>query len=131
MIVLDTHAWIWFLDDPHRLSTRARKAVDRAVQAGKVHVSSISVWEVAMLVDRGRLQLHRDLADWLADTERLPFLHFVPVDNAIAVKSVQLPAPLHGDPADRLIVATALHLGAALVTRDARLVGYRHVKTVW
>jgi len=131
LIVLDTHAWVWFLDDQRKLSARARRLVEREVQAGTVRVSSISVWEVAMLVDRGRLRLNRDVTDWLGDAERLPFIHFVPIDNRVALKSVHLPAPLHGDPADRFIVATALLLGASLVTKDARLLEYPHLETIW
>ncbi len=131
MIVLDTHAWVWLLDDPRQIPRRARKAIDAAVDGRKLFVSSISVWEVSMLAARGRLQLNRDVADWLADAERVPFLQFVPVDNSIALKSVFLPSPLHGDPADRMIVATALSLRASLVTRDKKLADYPHVKTIW
>lgn len=131
MILLDTHVWIWFLDDPAMLSTRARKSIENAVQSGKVFVSSISVWELCMLVARGRLRLNRNVSEWLNDCEMLHFLKFVPVDNAIARISVDLPPPLHGDPADRMIVATAQHLGISVVTKDAKLIDYPHVKTVW
>jgi PIN domain nuclease of toxin-antitoxin system len=94
-------------------------------------ISSISCWEVALLVKKGRLELTMDPGDWIARSESLPYLCFVPVDNHIAQRSVALPAPLHQDPADRIIVATALSLGAELVTRDRRLHRYRHVPTVW
>jgi len=70
-------------------------------------------------------------ADWISHSEALGLLRFVPVDNHIAVRSVALPAPLHDDPADRIIVATALSLGATLVTKDRRLRRYRHVKSLW
>jgi PIN domain nuclease of toxin-antitoxin system len=68
---------------------------------------------------------------WIAHVEALPFLRFVPVDPRIAVASVQLEGFPHRDPADRIIVATALGLGATLVTGDRRLRAYRGVKTVW
>lgn len=131
MIVVDTHAWVWYLTDPDKLSKRARAAIDKGVSNAKAYVSSISVWEVAMLVERQRLVLTRDLDDWLDDAERVGMFAFVAVDNAIARRSVRLPEPLHGDPADRIIAATALELGASLVTKDRRLIDYPHVATVW
>lgn len=70
-------------------------------------------------------------SDWIARCEALPFFNFVPVDNAIGVRSVGLPEPLHRDPADRIIIATALSLGMPLVTQDAKIRGYSHVKTIW
>lgn len=84
-----------------------------------------------MLVKKNRLRLSIPVADWVAGSRRLPFLHFVPVDVEIARRSVELPPPLHPDPADRIIVATALATGAVLVTRDARLQAYPEVETVW
>jgi PIN domain nuclease of toxin-antitoxin system len=72
-----------------------------------------------------------DVADWVAKAESLPFLQFVPVDNRIAIRATRLPEPLHADPADRIIVATTLALGATLVTKDDRLRRYRHVDTLW
>ncbi len=130
MIVLDTHAWLWWLSDPDKLSRRARSAIDAALGPG-IHVSSISAWEVTLLVRKGRLTLRMPVDDWIARSEGLPFLRFVPVDNRIAVRSNALPAPMHDDPADRIIVATAQLLGAALVTKDQRLRRYRPVKSIW
>jgi PIN domain nuclease of toxin-antitoxin system len=72
-----------------------------------------------------------DVEAWVAKSEALPFLHFVPVDNAIAIKSVKLPDPFHPDPADRIIIATALTLGFPLVTRDEKILDYPHVRTTW
>jgi PIN domain nuclease of toxin-antitoxin system len=130
VIVLDTHAWLWWLSDPNRLSRRARSAIDSSLGAG-VRVSSISAWEVTLLVRKGRLTLRLPPEEWIARSEALPFLRFVPVDNRIAVRSNALPAPIHEDPADRIIVATALALGAGLVTKDQRIRRYRHVKAIW
>ena len=131
MIVLDTHALLWWVNDPTALSGPARKAIAAAVETKLVHVSCISSWEMALLVERGRLRLSLDVRDWLCRCEALPFLTFVPVSNAIAVESVRLPDFLHADPADRIIAATALSLGAALVTKDDKLQRYQHVKTIW
>jgi len=131
LIVLDTHAWLWWLSDPDKLSRRARTAIDGSLGSAAVHVSSISAWEVTLLVRKGRLTLRLPADEWIARSEALSFLRFVPLDNRIAVRSNSLPAPIHDDPADRMIVATALVLGASLVTKDARLRRYRHVKTIW
>lgn len=129
--MLDTHAWLWWLSDPGKLSRRAESAIDAALGAAAVHVSSISVWEVTLLVRKGRLTLRMPVEEWIAQSEGLPFVRFVPVDNRIAVRSNSLAAPIHDDPADRMIMATALVLGASLVTKDQRLRRYRHVKTIW
>lgn len=131
MILLDTHAWIWWVGAPDQLSPVAREAADRAADEGGLHVSAISVWEAAMLVDRGRLVLSLPFNEWLRRCEDLRFLHFVPVDHRVAVRAVHLPGDLHRDPADRIIVATAMGLGIPLVTRDRKLRDYPHVQTIW
>lgn len=131
MIVLDTHTLLWWVNDPASLSKPARKAIDAAMPAHAISVSCISSWEIAMLVERGRLRLALDVRDWICRCEALPFLTFVPVNNAIAVESVRLPDFPHADPAGRIIAATALSLGAALVTKDDKLRSYPHLKTIW
>jgi len=131
MIVLDTHVLIWWVNDPSFLSPAARGVIDDAVRADGVAVSCISSWEIALLVGRGRLHLALDVRDWLSRCEALPFLSFVPVDCAVAVESVRLPDFPHPDPADRIIAATALSMGAVLVTKDERLRGYPPLKTLW
>ena len=132
MIVLDTHAWVWWVADPDRLPERARVAIQESIAAGvPAHVSTISTWEVAMLVARGRLELTMDPVEWIARAEAAPEIAFVPVDNRIALGAVRLEGFAHRDPADRLIVATALDLGATLVTADQRLRSYEAVTTLW
>ncbi len=131
MILLDTHVWLWFISNPELLSKKANRVVDSALREEKIFISSISAWEVALLVYNKRLQLTLDVADWIAKSEMLPYFQFIPVDNAIAIKSVSLPKPLHSDPADRIIIATAISLGASLVTKDKKILNYPHVKTVW
>ncbi len=131
MIVLDTHVWLWWLSGFERLSRKASRLIAHAIPQKGIYVSSISVWEVAQLVARRRLQLAMNVTDWLAKSEALPFVNFIPVDNAIAIKSVELPEPLHQDPADRIIIATALILGFPLVTKDRGITKYAHVRTIW
>lgn len=131
MIVLDTHVWVWWLNDPSVLPSKARSVVRAAAAERAVYVSSISTWEVVLLAARDRITFTMDAADWIARSEALPFLHFVPVDNAIAIRSVRLPEPFHKDPADRIIVATAIAIGAPVVSSDARILKYPHVKAIW
>jgi PIN domain nuclease of toxin-antitoxin system len=132
VIVLDTHALIWWLSDPERVPAKARQMIDAAIKAADpIAVSSISLWEIAMLVARERLVFSIHVDTWIARVEALAFLTFVPVDNRIAVRAVQLVDFPHRDPADRMIVSTALGMGATLVTADARLRSYSIVRTVW
>lgn len=131
MTLLDTHAWVWLVAEPKRLSTRARRHIDTEMHSGALLVSSMSVWEVAMLNERGRLALTIGVEDWVAHCEALPFLSFVPVSNRIALESVRLTEFPSLDPANRIMVATALGVGATLVTADRRIHSYSRVRTVW
>ncbi len=131
MIVLDTHAWVWFVSSPELLSKRAKASIEAAMANNGVLISSISTWEIALLVAKNRMQLKMDVDDWITKSEKLPFVEFIPVDNSIAIKSVNLPEPFHSDPADRIIIATAITAGAILVTKDAKILKYSHVETIW
>jgi len=131
LIVLDTHTWVWFVSNPELLSKASRKAIDAAIMKKAIFISSISAWEVAQLAVKERLELTIPIDDWIAQSERLPFFQFLPVDNSIAIKSVNLPDPFHKDPADRIIVATAITIGAPVITKDEKLLKYPHVETIW
>jgi len=130
MIVLDTHAWIWHLTDPGKLSDRSRTLIERERGMRGVKVSSISVWELLMLIKRGRLELSLSPASFLRRAERLSYVEYVPIDNAIAQASVELP-DIHRDPADRLILATARELGCGVLSMDRRLAEYGVVAVLW
>lgn len=131
MILLDTHVWVLFVSNPEFLSKKARRSLDTAMDEKEILISSISTWEVAILVAKKRLRLTLSVDDWIAKSEALPFITFIPVDNSVAIKSVNLPPPLHNDPADRIIIATAISMGAPLVTKDKKLLKYPHVQTIW
>lgn len=131
MIVLDTHAWLWWVSSPELISSAARKTIDQAMADGQIAISAISAWEVAVLVKKGRLELTMLADDWIARSEALPFLRFIPVDNRIALRAVSLPGRLHDDPADRIIIATTLSLGGTLITKDGKIRKYPHVQTLW
>ncbi len=128
MIVLDTATWIWRASDPKRLTTSARRAIDEAERA---LVAAISVWEVAMLVAKRRIQLDRPVEQWVDIALALPGIQLAQLDPAIAVRSTKLPGEFHPDPADRIIVATALENAVPIVTPDERIRSYPHVQSTW
>lgn len=132
MIAIDTQVLIWWVASPEKLSKKALKSINGEVESGQLLlVSAICVWEIYMLVQKGRLKLSMDIDAWLEKIEKLPYFQFVPVDNKIASKSVTLPEPFHADPADRIIVATAREFGAVLVSSDRRLLNYKYVQSLW
>jgi len=123
-VLLDTHTLIWLLDGDRALSPAAVTVIERAAREATVFVAAITPWEIAMLVAKGRLTLTRDVQEWVDDALRQPGVALAPLDPAIAIASTRLPGTIHGDPADRLIVATARHVDALLVTADERLLAY-------
>lgn len=132
MIVLDTHALVWWVNGDPDLSDKAKTAIDAARRtASGIVISSISAWEIALLVQRGRLLLTMPVPQWLATVALVDAVHFVAVDNDIAVQSTSLPGEFHKDPADRMIVATARKLGFSLVSKDEKIRAYPHVTTIW
>lgn len=132
MILLDTHVLIWWVDNPSKLSSKAQNLIESSIKKEEpIIVSSISVWEIFLLTKKSRLGFTIDINSWLEKVESLGFLQFIPVDNRIASKSILLPEPLHNDPADRIIIATAREYGAKLVTSDKKILGYKHVKAFW
>jgi PIN domain nuclease of toxin-antitoxin system len=131
VIVLDTHALVWWAAGAPGLSPRARRAIQSETRQGPVSASAISVFEIATAVRRGRLELAVPLEQWLADLRLLPELRFEPVSADIAHLAGAFEEAMPGDPADRIIVATAVKLQARLVTADDRLRLTRKVETVW
>lgn len=132
MIVLDTHALLWWANGERaQLSAAAASAIDAEMDGGQILVSSMSAWELAMLVERGRVALSMDVASWLDTLSRIDAVQMVPVDSEIVVKSVQLPGDFHKDPADRIIVATARKFAAPLVSADEKIRSYPHVRAIW
>lgn len=121
-VLLDTHALVWLVSAPDRLGRSALRLANVAQDSGGLYVSAISFWEVAMLDQRGSLRLKAGPGRWRSDVLRLG-VREAPVDGAIAIRSTELMSA-HRDPADRMIVATALGLGATLVTADEALLGW-------
>ncbi len=131
MILLDTHVWLWWLSGAGGLSTAASTAIDEAIDADGVTVSTISTWEIALLVDRERLTLRIPVGEWIEASEAVPSLSFVPPSNRIMLESVALPGQFHRDPTDRIIVATARMEGMSVVTKDTKIQDYPHVQSLW
>lgn len=127
-LLYDTHAWVWSAaGDEAQLGTSARAAIQHAARTGSLRVAAISVWEVAMLHAKGRVQLSLDLTQWVHQALGAAGTRLVPLEPEIAIESTRLPGAFHGDPADRLLVATARVLGASLLTRDRAILEYaRH-----
>jgi PIN domain nuclease of toxin-antitoxin system len=129
--LLDTHAWVWWLTEDRRLSARAKSAIKTALVEQGLWISLISVWEVAKKVEKKQLMLDRPLDQWLDEAVTPPGLGVWELTRPILVESCELPQPFHGDPADQILVATARHHGAMLVTKDQRIRRYAHVQSVW
>ena len=132
LIVLDTHVLIWWVSGIETLSPKAANIIAKhQLIERSILISSITAWEISMLVERGRLTLNMEVQAWLEQVGRIPAVEFVPLDNTIAVKSACLPGEFHKDPADRILVALARQGSHSLVTADKKIRGYTHVKSVW
>lgn len=125
MIVLDTHAWIWWVDNSPRLSQSVRDRIDTDAD---IRVCGISILEVATAASMGRLVLRPSTIQWLAVAQTA--VHIEPLTDVLCCASVVLPGDFHRDPADRLIVALARQLDVELVTADHKILAYKAVKTI-
>ena len=133
MILLDTHALVWAVEGDRRLGTNASAAIAAAERAGVVGVSAITPWEIALLAERNRLRLAQEVGTWIEALLALPGITLMPIGPEIAIDSARLPGAFHSDPADRLIIATARHSGARLLTADGTILSYAkrgHVDTI-
>jgi PIN domain nuclease of toxin-antitoxin system len=127
MIILDTHIWIWNVQGDSRLRAEHKELIQEH-EAGRIGISSISLWEVAKAVELGRLTLPVPIEDWFEFALRAPGIEILPLSPKIAVASTQLPGAFHKDPFDQLIVATARVYDAPLLTADLTILKYPHVK---
>jgi PIN domain nuclease of toxin-antitoxin system len=128
VILLDTHAWIWWVTKSKKLSSKALAAIQKSLEIG---ISVISCWEVAMLVAKGRIGFSMNVSDWIHKSLTLDKVRLVGLSPEIAIRSTCLPGVFHGDPADRFLIASALDQAAPLVTKDAAIRNYQHCRTVW
>ena len=124
-LLLDTHVWIWLLLGDRRLKNpKLLKPINRAAAESRLKVSMMSVWELGMLESKGRIRLQQDPMQWVRRALSQPGISLAPLTEEIAMQSTRLPGEFHGDPVDRILVATALNLKAALLTADQRILTY-------
>lgn len=130
-IVLDTHAWIWWVTNDSRLSKRARARIATAADQDDLALSMISIWELSKKVEKGQLVLDRDLDSWLDLATTGKPLHLIELTRPILIDSCRLPKPFHGDPADQIIVATTRSQAGLVITKDKKIRAYAHVQSFW
>lgn len=127
-LLLDTHVWIWLMLGDERLNLSFRRAVQQDEE--RILISAISVWEVGMLVERKRMKLEIDCLDWVEQALASSNIDLLPLTPRVAIQSTRLPETLHGDPADRILIATAHEHNAILVTHDQKILDYGKNKFV-
>ena len=129
--LLDTHAWLWFVAGDKTLKPPIRKLINASMQAGELYLSSISFWEVSMLVAKKRIMVNCPCLEWI--NQAAAKLQIINLTASISVDSCELPDDFHGDPADRIIVASARVENLVLLTRDNNILNYgkkTHVQTL-
>lgn len=127
MSVLDTHIWYWWVTAHPKLSAQHVELMKRAEKDGLI-VSAVSCWEIAYKAASGKLDLDQPAGEWMARSLARSGVQVEPVSAEIAVEAALLPGDVHKDPADRFIIATARILDGPLLSADAKVVGYNHVR---
>jgi PIN domain nuclease of toxin-antitoxin system len=120
-LLLDTHALIWLADGNRKLGATSKAEIRQAYREDRAMISAITPWEIALLVSKARVTLDKDAMEWIDTALSVPGVRLMPLEPAIAVESTRLPFNMNPDPADRILVATARHFGATLVTADQAL----------
>lgn len=132
MIVLDTHVLVWQVaGETKKLSRKARQVIQQHGKRNELIISSVTIFEIATLERRGRLRFNITASEWLNQVRRLPEYRVEPLTDDIAERAGQFGEAFPGDPADRMIAATALLRGVSVVTHDETLHGIEHLKTIW
>jgi PIN domain nuclease of toxin-antitoxin system len=128
MIILDTHAWIWYVTESDKISINALNKIKDVDVCG---VSAISCWEIAMLISKGRLKLNVSTKEWINKALNYNKIELIPLSPDLSITSTELDKSFHNDPADRIITATALVFDCELITKDKKISNYSKVKTIW
>lgn len=130
MILLDTHTWIWSQSATKQLSDGVKKVIRKTLTDQRA-IASISIWEFAMMVAKGRINVKIDPKLWLDNAIQNTGLKIIELSPEIALESCNLPGDFHRDPADQIIVATARIHNLTLLTKDRKILDYRHVNALW
>lgn len=130
MILLDTHVWWWSLTEPVNLSKNAVETITTTPPDQRA-IASISIWELAMMVEKKRIELNVSVKRWLTAAINDTGLQVIDLSPDIAVESCRLPGNFHKDPADRIIVATARVHNLVLLTKDRKILDYPHIRAIW
>lgn len=123
-LLLDTHILIWLMIGDQIITPAFRKAIETSQLHDNILISPISIWEIGMLTEKKRIELEMDCMDWIEQALSTPGIRLIPISPSIAVQSTRLPGEIHGDPADRLLIATAHEENAVFVTCDQKLIAY-------
>jgi PIN domain nuclease of toxin-antitoxin system len=129
MILLDTHIWVWWVDDSQQPTDRQRHVIQDNMRSG-LGVSAISYWEVAKPVEYRRLELACAIEEWMEQAVAYPGIQLLELTPQIAIESTKLPGRFHRDLADQIIVATARLYDIPLLTADSRILPYPHVRNL-
>lgn len=128
--LLDTHILIWWLEDGTKLSINQQAAINTASLLNPLLIADITLWEIATLVDLGRLRFSLPLKEWLQRAVAPPLVSLCSITPAVAAQVASLPSSFHRDPGDRIITSTAIIHGAELITSDGKIIASGIVKTI-
>lgn len=131
MILLDTHAWLWWQAEPTKLSAPALRAIRQAARTTCIGISALSCWEIAMLVAKERIGLSLDVTAWIAQALEHPAVQLLELSPTIAIASTRLTGSPPNDPVDRILIATAKTHNCAIVSKDRRIRSYPQVESIW
>ena len=129
--LLDTHTWIWWHMNTQNLSQKVKRLIRDTSKYDELLLSAVSPWEFSKLLEKKRIGISCDPEDWINKALDMPKLRLVPLSPVLAYHSTVLPQPFHNDPADQIIVASAREENAAILTKDERILIYKHVRSLW
>ena len=129
--LLDTHTWIWWNMNPRKLSPKVKEIIGKTNMYDEMLLSAISPWEFSKLLEKQRIGISCNPEDWIHAALDMPKLKLVPLSPILSYRSTVLPQPFHNDPADQIIVATALEENATILTKDEKILAYENVRSLW
>ena len=122
--LIDTHILLWLVDKPEMLSTVEKNTLTKCAEYNQIYIPAIVIWEIGMLVNKGRIKLSLPLTEWTNKALSRSGINYLPLSPDIAIESNLLPDHFHGDPADRIIIASARIHNIPLITRDKLIIKY-------